>query len=186
MPSLDLKRRQLIAERAKAARILSETEHRIEKLAGEIGRTIPMLANQHIPIEGLVKLAGFEVGEENILGARLPYMKSVRVDIEDYGLMLLPHWVDRYVQVAKEVIELRAEEHVQRQRFDVLETAVRKVTQRVNLFDKVLIPKAKDNIKRIQIYLSDSERAAVVRSKIAKAKNEASAQESAKMNGGAS
>jgi len=173
LPSLDLKRRQLIAERAKAARALKDTEAKIQALSGEIGRSIPMLANQHIPIEGLVKLVGFDVGEENILGARLPNLKSVRVEVADYGLLLLPHWVDRYVEVAKEVIELRAEEHVQRQRFAVLETAVRKVTQRVNLFDKVLIPKSQDNIKRIQIYLSDSDRAAVVRSKIAKAKNEA-------------
>jgi len=177
LPSLDLKRRQLIAERAKAARVLKDTERRIDALSGEIGHALPMLANQHIPVEGLVQLAGFEVGEENILGARLPYLRNVRVEITKYGLLLLPHWVDRYVELAKEVIELRAEQHVQRQRFAVLETAVRKVTQRVNLFDKVLIPKAQDNIKRIQIYLSDSERAAVVRSKIAKAKNEASAQQ---------
>ena len=48
--------------------------------------------------------------------------------------------------------------------------AVRKVTQRVNLFDKVLIPRARKHIERIRIHLSDAERAAVVRSKIAKGK----------------
>ena len=48
--------------------------------------------------------------------------------------------------------------------------AVRRITQRVNLFEKVLIPQADTNIQRIQIYLADAERAAVVRSKIAKAK----------------
>jgi V/A-type H+-transporting ATPase subunit D len=44
------------------------------------------------------------------------------------------------------------------------------VSQRVNLFEKVLIPDAKGDIARIQIFLSDVERAAVVTSKIAKAK----------------
>jgi V/A-type H+-transporting ATPase subunit D len=47
---------------------------------------------------------------------------------------------------------------------------VRRITQRVNLFEKVLIPNAKRDIARIQIFLSDVERAAVVTSKIAKAK----------------
>ena len=51
-----------------------------------------------------------------------------------------------------------------------MQGAVRRVTQRVNLFEKVLIPNAKQNIARIQIFLSDVERAAVVTSKIAKAK----------------
>jgi len=39
----------------------------------------------------------------------------------------------------------------------------------VNLFEKVLIPQARENISRIQIHLADAERAAVVRSKIMKA-----------------
>lgn len=47
---------------------------------------------------------------------------------------------------------------------------MRRVTQRVNLFEKVLIPKAEENIRRITIFLSDQERAAVVRSKIAKSR----------------
>jgi V/A-type H+-transporting ATPase subunit D len=51
-----------------------------------------------------------------------------------------------------------------------MQAAVRRVSQRVNLFEKILIPNADKNIARIQIFLSDVERAAVVTSKIAKAK----------------
>src|SRR5262245_48835665 len=36
-----------------------------------------------------------------------------------------------------------------------MQGAVRRVTQRVNLFEKVLIPNAKQHIARIQIFLSD-------------------------------
>jgi V/A-type H+-transporting ATPase subunit D len=39
----------------------------------------------------------------------------------------------------------------------------------VNLFEKILIPTAKKNIQRIQIFLGDADRSAIVRSKIAKA-----------------
>ena len=53
--------------------------------------------------------------------------------------------------------------------------AVRRTTQRVNLFDKVLIPTAQGNIKRIQVAMADAERAAVVRSKISKGKREQAA-----------
>jgi ATP synthase subunit D len=42
------------------------------------------------------------------------------------------------------------------------------VSQRVNLFDRVLIPKTEANIQRKRVALSDSERASIVRAKIAK------------------
>jgi V/A-type H+-transporting ATPase subunit D len=48
--------------------------------------------------------------------------------------------------------------------------AVQKITQRVNLFDKMLIPRTRENIRKIGIFLADSERAAVVRAKIAKSR----------------
>jgi V/A-type H+-transporting ATPase subunit D len=53
--------------------------------------------------------------------------------------------------------------------------AVRRITQRVNLFEKVLIPQTRENIRRINVYLGDAERAAVVGAKIAKRKREAEA-----------
>jgi len=50
--------------------------------------------------------------------------------------------------------------------------AERVATQRFNLFEKVLTPQTEANIKKIKIYLSDAERAAVVNSKIAKKKKQ--------------
>jgi V/A-type H+-transporting ATPase subunit D len=57
---------------------------------------------------------------------------------------------------------------VEEQRLQLLNLAVRKVTQKVNLFDKVLIPKTQQNIRKIRIFLSDAERAGVVRAKMTK------------------
>ena len=45
-----------------------------------------------------------------------------------------------------------------------------KIVQRVNLFEKVKIPEAKENIRRIRIQLGDEMTAAVGRAKIAKNK----------------
>jgi V/A-type H+-transporting ATPase subunit D len=47
---------------------------------------------------------------------------------------------------------------------------LRITTQRVNLFEKVMIPQARENIKKIQICLGDMQTAAVVTGKIAKEK----------------
>jgi V/A-type H+-transporting ATPase subunit D len=86
--------------------------------------------------------------------------------------MATPHWVDNVVAILKEMLELKVLVKVNKQRLALLEKAVQTITQRVNLFDKVLIPQTEANIKRIKIYLSDEQMASVVRSKIAKRKRQ--------------
>ena len=70
-------------------------------------------------------------------------------------------------------LRLHLEREVAKRRESVLHEAVRKATQRVNLVEKVLSPRSRAHIKKIRIALSDEERAAVVRSKIAKRKRAA-------------
>jgi V/A-type H+-transporting ATPase subunit D len=82
----------------------------------------------------------------------------------------MPFWVDSLIAALQQMVRLRVRVQVARQRTEVLALTLRRITQRVNLFDKVLIPQAEDNIRRIVIFLSDQERAAVVRSKIAKSR----------------
>ena len=53
---------------------------------------------------------------------------------------------------------------------DLLGKERRLTSQRVNLFEKVKIPEAKENIRMISIYLGDQQTSAVVRGKIAKKK----------------
>ena len=53
---------------------------------------------------------------------------------------------------------------------ELLEQELRSTAQRVNLFEKVKIPEAKENIRVIGIYLGDQQTSAVVRGKIAKKK----------------
>ncbi|MBK1723925.1 V-type ATP synthase subunit D [Thiocystis violacea] len=172
LPALDLKRKQLMAERAKALRVRQETEASIAALHQEVRHHLPMIANREMDLKNLVRLRGVRLGEENLMGTRLPLLLGVDLDRQEVGFMSSPHWIDPLVEALAQMIELRVRLALQERRLALLEEAVRKVTQRVNLFEKVLIPRARDNIKRIRIYLSDAERAAVVRSKIAKGKRQ--------------
>ena len=173
LPSLDLKRQQLMAERAKAGHALAETRNEIESLRTQVGRTLPMLANMDVDLTDLANVTGVELETENLVGTHLPVVKSVDVRIRPYALLAKPHWVDNVAAMLREMLELRIRAQVEERRVALLDAAVKTITQRVNLFDKVLIPKARANIKRIRIYMSDEEMAAVVRSKIAKRKHAA-------------
>jgi V/A-type H+-transporting ATPase subunit D len=170
LPSLDLKRQQVMAERNEAARQLAQTRREINALRKAAGDINPMLANRDVDLTDLARITNVSLDVENVVGTRLPTLTAVTVEVRDYPLMGKPFWVDNTAQMLRQMLELRVRVQVEERRLALLEEAVKTITQRVNLFDKVLIPRARQNIKRIQIYLSDLQTAAVVRSKIAKRK----------------
>jgi V/A-type H+-transporting ATPase subunit D len=170
LPSLDLKRQQLIAERTKAIALLEKTEHAIRRSFLFVERQLPMLSDENIDLEGLVIIKKAVFSEENIVGVRLPTIQMIEILCQPYSFLTKPHWVDQVVIQLKLVLELKIRLKIEQQRLGILQKAVKKVTQRVNLFDKVLIPKAQKNISKIRVFLSDTERAAVVRAKITKQK----------------
>jgi V/A-type H+-transporting ATPase subunit D len=170
LPSLDLKRRQLMAERASAVESLSKAEKELERLRGEVTEKLPMLSNREVDLTGLVRVARLEQDIENRVGVKLPRLKSVDVDVKEYARLGRPHWVDSVAKHLRQCVELDIEVQFERRRLDILQLAVKRIAQRVNLFDKVLIPKSRRNIKRIEIYLGDAERAGVVQGKVAKKK----------------
>ncbi len=168
LPSLDLKRMQLSAELKRARQQLTEAEAAVEKLNQRIAEQLPMLANREIDVSGLVQVESFQVEEENLVGVKLPALGEVNCQVGPYSMLAKPHWVDVLVDQLKQMVEQKTRVVVAAERVRLLEQAERRITQRVNLFDKILIPTAKKNIQKIQIYLADAERAAVVRSKITK------------------
>lgn len=172
LPSLDLKRQQLTAQRNKAKTAVNETVKRINQLELWVGDKLPMLANQNIDLKGLVQLTHANIETENIVGTHLPKLSRIEVKVKPFSVMATPHWVDNVIDTLKEMLELQILAKVNQRRLQLLDKAVRTITQRVNLFEKVLIPQTEFNIKRIKVYLSDEQMAAVVRSKIAKRKRQ--------------
>jgi V/A-type H+-transporting ATPase subunit D len=87
-----------------------------------------------------------------------------------YDLGSYPLWVDRGIEALKEIAGFDAIITVLEKQIQLLSHELRVTSQRVNLFEKIKIPEAKDNIRRISIALGDQQTAAVVRGKIAKNK----------------
>lgn len=170
LPALDLKRQQLTAESKKAMQVLAEAEQGAGKVSRALTGLLPILGSAALKLSGLVRIRRVDIGEEDVLGVRLPVLRTVEFVAADYSLLATPFWIDDLVKCLKEVATYRIRLHVYRERVARMQSAVRRITQRVNLFEKVLIPNAKSNIARIQIFLSDIGRAAVVTSKIAKGK----------------
>ncbi len=173
LPSLDLKRQQLLIALKAARKRLDDLDAEMNDLLVRLEPLYPLLGSSTIPtlkISGLIAIRGVRIETENVVGTHLPVVREVDFGINDYSTMATPFWLDHLVQSLQQMSRLRIEHQVSVRRFELLELAARRITQRVNLFEKVLIPQAEHNIRRIVIFLSDQERAAVVRSKISKGK----------------
>ncbi|MFW5840545.1 MAG: V-type ATP synthase subunit D, partial [Planctomycetota bacterium] len=87
-----------------------------------------------------------------------------------YSLFATPAWVDTALEDMRELNRRRAQVEVLDRQYELLEQELTKIIQRVNLFEKVMIPDAKEAIRKIRIKLGDEMTAAVGRAKIAKSK----------------
>jgi V/A-type H+-transporting ATPase subunit D len=170
LPSLDMKKKQLLLEQARERVQLREQQQLLEQIERRVREELPMLGSERLRLDGLLLVTEVDTVQENIVGVRVPQLRAVRFDARPYSMLALPHWVDNLLSLLRQAVELKLRMAVYRQRLTLLETAVRKVTQRLNLFEKVLIPRTRAQIKKIQIFIADEERSGVVRAKLAKGK----------------
>jgi len=121
-------------------------------------------------LETLIRPHHVVCGEENIAGVTVPVFQELSFEEIQYDVADYPLWVDTAAVRLREIARLDALEKTLRRQVELLEQELRSTAQRVNLFEKVKIPEAKENIRVIGIYLGDQQTSAVVRGKIAKKK----------------
>ena len=175
LPTLQLKKQQLQSVIMKENAELEQLEIERTAMIGDLDDWIAVFAENSIfddalKLDQLVQPDTVICTTENIAGVNVPLFreltfKGINYDVDDY-----PLWVDTALVKLREIARLDALESTQRKRVECLEKELRSTSQRVNLFEKVKIPEAKENIRVIGVYLGDQQTAAVVRGKISKKK----------------
>jgi V/A-type H+/Na+-transporting ATPase subunit D len=108
--------------------------------------------------------------EANVAGMTVPVFAGVAFPEPAYSLFATPPWVDRALADLRTAAAEAAELAVLDRRHQLLSRELARIIQRVNLFEKVMIPGAEAAIRRIRIHLGDEMTAAVGRAKLAKRK----------------
>ena len=175
LPTLQLKKQQLQSVIMKENAELEAMEKEREAMIGNLNDWVDVFAENTIfedpkKLDQLVQPDTVISRTENIAGVKVPKFeeltfKEINYDVDDY-----PLWVDTAVIKLREIARLDAIVSTMRKRIESLEKELRSTSQRVNLFEKVKIPEAKENIRVIGVYLGDQQTSAVVRGKISKKK----------------
>ena len=171
LPMLKLKQQQLQMtmrdiriQRSRAHDAVEESQRRFDSYRNVL-RDIAGVNVRHLSNPEEVRTSTM-----NIAGVSLPVLDEVLFPKVTYSLFATPAWLDRALADLRELNRRRAQVDVLDQQYQLLQKELTKIIQRVNLFEKVMIPDAREAIRRIRIRLGDEMTAGVGRAKIAKSK----------------
>lgn len=172
LPTLQLKKQQLQMEILRQRTIFEEKNREKAKKREAVEEWTGLLSDPTVNMRPWITPKEIIIGSRNIAGAELPLFDHVEFGSAEYDLFITPLWVDAAIEALKELVSIRKEANVIEEGIAILRHELRITNQRVNLFEKVKIPEAKEAIRLIKIYLGDQMANAVGRSKIAKRKIE--------------
>lgn len=172
LPTLQLKKQQLQMEILHQLLLLDEKNSASRTKEKAILTWAGLLAEAPEEFGRWLRPQKIITALKNIAGVDVPVFTRAQFPSAEYDLFTTPLWVDSALPALQELLNLRAEIDILAKGVLILRRELRITTQRVNLFEKVKIPEAKEAIRVIKIYLGDQIANAVGRSKVAKRKIE--------------
>ncbi|NGX42546.1 MAG: V-type ATP synthase subunit D [Chlamydiae bacterium] len=179
LPTLQLKKAMLQSEIYEARLEIQRCEHEFERKFLKVEQYSSLLSTQiSMDFSQFGKISAVKKRYDNIAGVEIPYFESITFEEIDYNLYDTPPWLDTIILDLRSLAEAKVRVVIAEEKKRALEKELRLVSIRVNLFEKVLIPRAQKNIRKIKVFLGDQELAGVSRAKVAKRKIEKHKEES--------
>ena len=170
LPTLRLKQRQLQVELRRVEGAVSEASEDEVRVRRDLSAWIELWV-EPLDVAAHVAIESVRWGEASVAGVVLPTLEEVRWRRRPAAPEATPPWVDDGLLAFERLAELRLRRQVLAEQRSRLAAELRFTSQRVNLFEKVKVPEARDALRVIRIALGDQQAAEVVRAKIAKAKS---------------
>ncbi|MDR0221513.1 MAG: V-type ATP synthase subunit D [Lachnospiraceae bacterium] len=168
LPTLMLKKQQLQAEIRNVEVRAAELSGQKQELEESFHAWLAIFAEEGVFTPDVLRITKLVTGEGNIAGVTIPVFETVEFETSEYDLIEKPLWLDLAVVKMEKALTLDLELSCLLEQQKRLRKELATTSQRVNLFEKIKIKEAKENIKKIGIYLGDQQTAAVVRGKISK------------------
>lgn len=172
LPTLQLKKQQLQLEILHQQAALDKERLDEEKKMSNAMSWAGLLSDTQFDLKKYVKSGRLTKDTRNIAGADIPLFVKMDFPRAEYDLFIAPLWIDAAIDALREIESARNKIAILEEGARILKHELRITTQRVNLFEKIKIPEAKEAIRLIKIYIGDQMANAVGRSKMAKRKIE--------------
>ena len=171
LPMLKLKQQQLQVMLRELSVQVAQAQQELDQITAKLEAYQALWADRTgLPLEKWAQPERVITSHRNVAGVEVPVFEDVEFAEVQYSLFGTPAWVDKALEDRREQNRRAAAVQVLRDGERLLQGELARVIQRVNLFEKIMIPKDREAIRRIRIKLGDEMAAAVGRAKIAKGK----------------
>lgn len=173
LPTLQLKKAMLQLEVNQVNLEIEELIKEKEEKAKETEKFAKLLTGRDMTvIFNAIEVSEVKKTFENVAGVDIPFYEETIFQKADYPLMTTPVWWDEVITRLRSLVKAREKIRCAEEKKTALEKELREVSIRVNLFEKILIPRREENIRKIKVFLSDQQLSAVAQAKVAKRKIE--------------
>ncbi len=172
--------------REKALPILKNKETALRKEVKELGHQLSALESDREKVNeqlrdyevfwsefpDILVLEGLGMFQKKVVGVKVPEMGEITFRLVDMSWWRYPHWVPAGIGIMRQAVALDLKIEIARKQIELLSSARKKTTQKVNLYEKVQIPAYEDAILKIKRFLEDKENISKAAQKIVKKKKE--------------
>ncbi len=164
LPILKNKETALRLEVKQRQKALQEVESKKEKLLQEV------VAHSGFWVEfpKVLYIEDLEMKHELIIGVKVPKIQDITFKISDFSWWNHPAWIPAGIELLKEATEMDFKIDLLKKQIDLLDSARKKTTQKVNLYEKVQIPEMEQATIKINRFLEDKENISKAGQKIMK------------------
>ena len=171
LPTLQLKKALLQIEVTQAAEEIKEVRQAYVKEEALLEGMAALFSDRNSSnFFSAISIDQIKIRHENIAGVDIPVFEEIVFSKTKYSLFDTPIWYESAMEAICALLTLKEKLKVVEQKKNALEKELREVSIRVNLFEKIMIPRALNNIKHIKIFLGDQQLASISQAKVAKKK----------------
>ncbi|MEM7551601.1 MAG: V-type ATP synthase subunit D [Bacteroidota bacterium] len=172
--------------REKALPILKNKETALRQEVKSLAKAIEKLEEERTEIDkdleqfkpfwkefpNVLSLGGLNTFQKKIIGVKVREVDTIKFKIADISWWNLSPWIPLGIKMLKKKIALDLQIEIRKEQLEKLQSARKKTTQKVNLYEKVQIPEYSSAILKIKRFLEDKENISKAGQKIMKRKQE--------------
>jgi len=171
LPILILKRMLLQAEVNQADQELQQLQLEFNTTNKQVMAYCPLFSQRDATLFlSPLNIVAVQTQVHNLAGVEVPVFQTILFQEEHYSLFDSPVWLDPAVKGMQKLITFHEKIKIVKRKKNALEKELRSVSIRINLFEKVLIPRINRDITKIKIFLGDQQLSEICQAKLAKKK----------------
>lgn len=168
LPALEARKQQLVMQLAVVRNKIRDQRESMEKILEEIRSWASLYWDMEQFLRFYIAIREIRFASRNVAGLKIREFKEIIFDEPGYSLFRTAYSFDVVLKRTREAISLREHIKILEEQEQILLEGFRKTSQRINLYEKRLVPQCREGIRRITVYLQDQQAAAVGVAKVAK------------------